>query len=34
MLKSMIDGTLPAHLTVKRLTSPDAVPARWDRQFA
>jgi site-specific DNA recombinase len=34
MLKSIIDGALPAHLTVKRLTAPDAVPARWDRQFA
>ena len=34
MLKSVIDGTLPAHLTVKRLTAPDAVPARWDRQVA
>jgi DNA invertase Pin-like site-specific DNA recombinase len=34
MLKSIIEGTLPAHLTVKRLTAPDAVPARWDRQFA
>jgi DNA invertase Pin-like site-specific DNA recombinase len=34
MLKSVIDGTLPAHLTVKRLCSPNAVPARWDRQFA
>jgi DNA invertase Pin-like site-specific DNA recombinase len=34
MLKSIIDGTLPAHLTVKRLTAPQAVPARWDRQFA
>jgi len=34
MLKSIIDGTLPAHLTVKRLCSPKAVPARWDRQFA
>ena len=34
MLKSIIDGTLPAHLTVKRLCAPDAVPARWDRQFA
>ena len=33
MLKSIIEGTLPAHLTVKRLTAPDAVPARWDRQF-
>jgi site-specific DNA recombinase len=33
-LKSIIDGTLPAHLTVKRLCAPDAVPARWDRQFA
>jgi DNA invertase Pin-like site-specific DNA recombinase len=33
ILKSIIDGTLPAHLTVKRLTSPRAVPARWDRQF-
>lgn len=34
MLKSIIEGTLPAHLTVKRLTAPDAVSARWDRQFA
>lgn len=33
MLSSITDGTLPAHLTVKRLTAPDAVPARWDRQF-
>lgn len=32
-LKSIIEGTLPAHLTVKRLTAPDAVSARWDRQF-
>jgi len=32
--KSIIDGTLPAHLTVKRLCSPNAVPARWDRQLA
>jgi len=34
MLKSIVDGTLSAHLTVKRLTASDAVPARWDRQFA
>jgi site-specific DNA recombinase len=34
MLKSILDGTLPAHLTVKRLTAPDGVPSRWDRQFA
>jgi len=34
ILKSIIDGTLPAHLTVKRLCSPNAVAARWDRQFA
>ncbi|GAA3896354.1 hypothetical protein GCM10022276_14180 [Sphingomonas limnosediminicola] len=33
MLKSVIEGTLPTHLTVKRLTAPDAVPARWERQF-
>jgi site-specific DNA recombinase len=33
-LNSIIDGTLPAHLTVKRLCSPNAVPARWDRQIA
>jgi site-specific DNA recombinase len=31
VLKSVIDGTLPAHLTIKRLTAPDAVPVRWDR---
>ena len=34
MLKSIIDGTLPAHLTAKRLTAPEAVPARWDLEFA
>jgi DNA invertase Pin-like site-specific DNA recombinase len=34
MLKSIIDGTLPAHLTVKRLCSPNGVPARWDGQCA
>lgn len=28
ILKSIIDGTLPAHLTLKRLTAPDAVPGR------
>ena len=33
MLKSVIEGTLPAHLTVKRLTAPYAVPARWEHQF-
>ena len=33
-LKSIIDGTLPAHLTVKRLCAPNAVGARWDRQSA
>lgn len=33
MLKSIIEGTLPAHLTVKRLTAPNAVSARWERQF-
>ena len=33
MLKGVIEGTLPAHLTVKRLTAPDAVPARWERPF-
>jgi DNA invertase Pin-like site-specific DNA recombinase len=31
LLKSVIDGTLPAHMTIKRLTAPDAVPLRWDR---
>ena len=31
MLNSIIAGTLPVHLTVKRLTAPNAVPARWDR---
>jgi len=34
MLKRIIDGTLPAHLTVKRLTAPNAVHPRWDHQFA
>lgn len=32
MLSSMADGTLTAHRTVKRLTMPDAIAARWDRQ--
>ncbi len=30
-LASVIDGTLPPYLTVKRLTAPGAVAARWDR---
>lgn len=34
MLTSIIDGTLPAHLTVKRLCAPNAVRAHWNRQFA
>ena len=34
MFKGVIEGTLPAHLTVKRLTAPNAVPARWDSKFA
>ncbi|HJP69853.1 MAG TPA: recombinase family protein, partial [Sphingomicrobium sp.] len=33
MLKSIIEGTLPTHLTIKRLTMPDAISARWDHQF-
>jgi hypothetical protein len=33
-LNSTIDGTLPPYLTVKRLCSPNAVPARWNRQSA
>ena len=28
--RGSVDGTLPAHLTVKRLCAPNAVPARWD----
>ena len=28
MLSSIADGTLPGHLTVKRLTTPDAIAAR------
>jgi hypothetical protein len=31
ILASVIDGTLPTYLTVKRLTAPGAVTARWDR---
>jgi site-specific DNA recombinase len=31
VLASVIDGTLPAHLTLKRLTAPDAVSVRWGR---
>jgi hypothetical protein len=30
-LANIIDGTLPPYLTVKRLTAPGAVAARWDR---
>jgi hypothetical protein len=33
MLTSIIEGTLPAHLTVKRLCAPNAVRAHWNRQF-
>ena len=33
-LKSIVEGSFPAHLTVKRLCAPNAIPARWDRQFA
>ena len=31
ILVSVIDGTLPIYLTLKRLTAPGAVAARWDR---
>ena len=34
ILASVIDGTLPAHLTATRLTATGAIAARWDRQFA
>jgi DNA invertase Pin-like site-specific DNA recombinase len=34
MMKCIIDGALPAHLTVKRLCAPDAMSPRWDRQVA
>ncbi|MEO5973170.1 MAG: recombinase family protein [Sphingomicrobium sp.] len=34
MLGSIINGTLPAHLTVKRLTKSDAISARWDQQHS
>lgn len=30
IIVSVIDGTLPTYLTVKRLTAPGAVAARWD----
>ena len=32
VLRSIIDGTRPAHLTVTRLTETGAVAARWDHQ--
>ena len=32
MLDSILAGTLPAHLTLKRLIATDGVAARWDRQ--
>jgi DNA invertase Pin-like site-specific DNA recombinase len=34
MIGRIVEGTLPAHMTVKHLTAPDAIAARWDRQFA
>jgi hypothetical protein len=34
MMKCIIDGARPAHLTVKRLCAPDAMSPRWDRQVA
>ena len=34
MLASVIDGTLPAHLTVSRLTETGAITARWDRKLS
>ena len=34
ILASVIDGTLPAHLTATRLTATGAIAAHWDRQFA
>ncbi|MFL6720310.1 MAG: recombinase family protein [Sphingomonas sp.] len=32
VLKSLLDGKAPAHLTTDRLTATDAVPARWQHQ--
>ena len=32
LLDSIIQGTMPAHLTTKKLTAPNAITARWDRQ--
>lgn len=32
VLKSLLDGKAPAHLTTDRLTVTDAVPARWEDQ--
>lgn len=34
MLKSIIEGTAPAHLTLKRLLAPDAIAALWENKFA
>ena len=34
MIERIVGGTLPAHLTVKQLTAPDAIAARWNRQLA
>ena len=34
MMERIVGGTLPAHLTVKQLTTPDAIAARWDCQLA
>lgn len=32
VLKSLLDGKAPAHLTTDRLTATDAAPARWEDQ--
>ncbi|MFL6726024.1 MAG: recombinase family protein [Sphingomicrobium sp.] len=32
VLKSLLDGKAPAHLTTDRLTATDAVPGRWEDQ--
>lgn len=34
VLKSIIQGSAPAHLTLKRLQAPDAIPVLWDNEFA
>jgi len=34
VLKTILQGAAPAHLTLKRLLASDAIPVLWDKEFA